>query len=273
MKIFIDSAKLDEIEEAYYWGVPDGVTTNPSLIKKAMEDLKKKGKKITMKSYINKILRTAKGTPVSLEVTGYIYKDMVRQGKKLYKIFNPVADNVCIKIPVNPSFEGDTGRNMEGIKAVRDLARAGIPVNCTLIFTPEQALMAAKAGAKMVSPFAGRVDDHIRNQSKISFDKHDYFPAQGMEKRRKTLMDEGIVSGIDLIKKTVEIFRKHEIKAEVLAASVRNKRQAREAALAGADIATLPLKVIREMLIHYKSQEGMKKFTEAAVREYKDITR
>ena len=106
MKIFIDSADIDEIEYAYSSGVIDGVTTNPSLIKKAAEKRKQKDNKIDMSKYINRILKTAKGTPVSIEVTEFKYNGMVEQGKKLFKMFNPVAKNVYIKIPVNPSFEG-----------------------------------------------------------------------------------------------------------------------------------------------------------------------
>jgi len=273
MKIFIDSANLDEIKVAYCCGVLNGVTTNPSLIKKAVDALKKKGEKIDMEGYIKKILKTARGTPVSLEVTEYKYDKMIEQGKKLFKMFNPVAKNVYIKIPINPSFEGEEGREHEGIKAIQTLSKAGIPVNCTLIFTPEQALMAAKAGAKIVSPFAGRIDDLIRKQNKIKFDKTDYFPEEGITKGKNVLEDNGIVSGIDLVAQTVEIFKEHHIKTEVLAASIRNTRQAREAALVGADIATLPIAIIKELLVHYKTQEGMKNFTKDIVPEYVNLTK
>ena len=107
MKIFIDSARLDEIKQSYSYGIIDGVTTNPSLLKKAVLKLQEAGEKITIDEYIKKILTTAKGTPVSLEVTGFTADDMTKQAKKLYKMFNPVANNVYIKIPVNPSFEED----------------------------------------------------------------------------------------------------------------------------------------------------------------------
>lgn len=266
MKIFIDSAKLEEIEHAYCCGILDGVTTNPSLIHKAVDELKKQKKKISMREHINKILKTAKGTPVSLEVTELKYQKMVDQGKKLYKLFNPVANNVYIKIPVNPSF--DEKPSMDGIKAIKSLTSAKIPVNATLIFTPEQALMAAKAGAKFVSPFAGRIDDYLRTIHNIPFDKKDYFPSYGWNTGASLLEDNGIISGIDLVKQTVEIFKRHNIKAEVLAASIRNTRQAREAALVGADIVTLSLTVIEELLVHPKTQEGMKKFTEDIVPSY-----
>ena len=210
MKIFIDSARLDEIKQSYSYGIIDGVTTNPSLLKKAVLKLQEAGEKITIDDYIKKILTTAKGTPVSLEVTEF------------------AADGM---------------------------------INCTLIFTPEQALLAAKAGAKFVSPFAGRVDDYIRDINNISFKKSDYFPAAGLKADEGILEDNGVLSGIDLIEQIIEVFRNYNIKTEVLAASIRNVRQAREAALIGADIATLPFGVIRQLRIHSKTQEGMKKFT------------
>ena len=194
MKIFIDSAKLDEIKQAYSTGIIDGVTTNPSLIKKAVDQLKKEGQKIDLTSYIKKILKVAKGTPVSLEVTETTYGGMVKQGLRLYKKFNKVAKNVYIKIPVNPSF--DDKPNMDGIRAIKTLSKKGIPINCTLIFTPEQALLAAKAGARFVSPFAGRVEDYIRVNNKIKFEKTDYFPQSGLIKKNKLLDDNGIISGI-----------------------------------------------------------------------------
>jgi len=267
MKIFLDSAKLEEIEQAYSYGILDGVTTNPSLIKKAVDGLKKKGQKIDMNAYIKKILRTAKGTPVSLEVTEFTYDKMVEQGKKIYKMFNPVANNVFIKIPVNPCCEAENN-DFDGIKAIKTLSKAKIPVNCTLIFTPEQALLAAKAGATFVSPFAGRIDDYIRKNNGIDFKKTDYYPSYGWSDNGKLLEDNGIISGIDLVKQCVDIFKNQGIKSKVLAASIRSARQAREAALVGADIATLPLKVIKDLLTHYKSQEGMKNFTADIVPEY-----
>lgn len=259
MKIFIDSAKLSEIEEAYCCGILDGVTTNPSLIKAAATEAG-----TDLEEYIKKILIVASGTPVSLEVTEFTFEGMVNQGRILYERFNPVAENVYIKIPVNPSFEGDRGKEFEGIRAIKALSKEGIPVNCTLIFTPEQALMAAKAGAKIVSPFAGRIDDFIRKKAKIDFEKTDYFPAGGLDEHD----DNGIVSGLDLVAEIVGIFETYGFKAEVLAASLRNARQVREAALAGADIATMPMYVIKELMVHHKTQEGMKGFTADVIPEY-----
>jgi len=271
VKIFIDSARLDEIEQAYNYGIIDGVTTNPSLIKKAVEKLQESGKNITMQEYIKKILITAKGNPVSLEVTETSSDGMIRQAKKIYKMFNSIANNVCIKIPVNPSFQDEKGKDFNGIKTIKILSNLKIPINCTLIFTPEQALLAAKAGANYVSPFAGRIDDYLRDQNDISYKKSDYFPAEGLEIDDEIISDNGINSGIDLVGQIIEVFTNYDIKCEVLAASIRNVRQAREAAIIGADIATLPFSVIRELLIHYKTQEGMKKFTADIVKEYADL--
>lgn len=260
MKIFIDSAKLDEIKDAYSTGIIDGVTTNPSLIKKALESMKG----MPMQKYITEILSVAHGTPVSMEVTETIYEKMVKQAESIFKMFNH-AGNVYIKIPISTSSEKS---NFDGLKAIETLSRQGIPINCTLIFTPEQALLAAKAGAKIVSPFAGRVDDFIREKNNISFNKEDYFPSYGWNEKGRILEDNGIISGVDLVKQCVEILKKYDLKTEVLAASLRNTRQVRECALVGADIATLPYSVIKHLLDHDKTCEGIKKFTEDIVPEY-----
>jgi transaldolase len=271
MKIDIDSASLNEIEEAYTCGLIDGVTTNPSLIKKAVDIRKAHGEDIDMTRYIKKLLATAQGTPVSLEVTGITYEDMITEAQIIYDMFNPVANNVAIKIPINPSLENETDRGYDGVKAIRSLSHKGIPVNCTLIFTPEQALMAAKAGATYVSPFAGRIDDYIRKLNNLSFNKKDYYPELGTDKEGSLLHDNGIVSGIDLVKKIKIIFTIYNIHTEVLAASIRNVRQAREAALAGADIATLPYGVISDLLHHQKTTEGIKGFVKDTIPEYRNI--
>jgi len=273
MKIFIDSAKVSEIEEAFSSGFLDGVTTNPSLLKQAVEELKAKGEGIDLAQYIERILTVVEGTPVSLEVTECTYQKMVEQARRIYERFNPIANNVYIKIPINPLFEGAEAGEFDGLKAIKELSAEGIPVNCTLIFTPEQALLAAKAGAAFVSPFAGRVDDYIRSQNGIRFNKSEYFPAQGIWREEQVLEDNGIVSGIDLVEQIVEIFLRYEVSAEVLAASLRNARQVREAALAGADIATLPLYVIKDLVSHYKTREGMENFIADVLPEYVEITR
>jgi transaldolase len=268
MKIFIDSAKLEEIKEIYDTGILDGVTTNPSLIKSAVAEIKRRGEKLDIKGYIKKILVSVPKAKVNLEVTANTYEEMVEEGKNLFKTFNPIAKNVYIKIPINPSFDKNE-RYLDGLKAIKKLSYEKIPINCTLIFTPEQALLAAKAGAKIVSLFVGRVDDYLRVLNKVPFSKSDYFPAKGKEGWH----DNGIVSGIDLVRQVVEIFRKYNIKSQVLAASIRNARQAREAALVGTDIATLPFEVIKEMLFHYKTKEGMIDFTKDSPPEYLNLTR
>ena len=268
MKIFIDTADIDEIEHFYEFGIADGVTTNPSLMKKAVDKRKASGEKLNLKSYISRILKIAKGTPVSLEVTETTAKGMIEQGRKFYKLFNPIADNVYIKIPVNPAFTDKDVTQFDGLEAVKALSKEKIPINCTLIFTPEQALLAAKAGASFVSPFAGRIDDYIRTENKLKFDKKDYYPIAGMETKKGILNDRGIVSGIELVEQCVKILRRYDLKTEVLAASLRNSRQVREAALVGADICTLPFSVLVKMIKHCKTFEGMEKFTADIVPEY-----
>ena len=266
MKLFIDSADVEEIKEINGCGILDGVTTNPSLIKKSVGKLK--GGKINLDSYVRRILKLCRGKPVSLEVTEKTFEGMTKEGTNLFKKFNATAKNVWIKIPVNPCLEVDCPDSSDGIKTIKKLSVRKIPVNCTLIFTPEQALLAAKAGAKAVSLFVGRIDDYVREMNGMEFRKEDYFPEKGFKKGKKILQDNGIVSGVDLIRECVEIFRKHKVKSEILAASIRNPRQFREVAEAGADIATLPFNVIKEILKHEKTSEGMKKFTEDVVPEY-----
>ena len=273
MKLFLDSAKIEEIKEVKSYGILDGVTTNPSLIKKAVDELKKKGKKLDIEKYIKEVLIVCKGKPVSLEVIGTNYEDMLREGMILYKKFNKTAGNVYVKIPVDPCMEDKCSKDADGIKAIKALSKEGIPINCTLIFTPEQAFLAAKAGAKFVSPFMGREEDYIREINRIKFEKEDYFPMEGFKKGKKVLEDNGIVSGIDLIAGCVDILRKSKLKSKVLAASIRNVRQFREAASVEADIATVPLSVVKKLLVHKKTQEGMKKFTKDIIPEYAEILR
>ncbi len=271
MKIFIDSADIDEIRQAYAWGIADGVTTNPSLLKKAVDIRKNKGQKINLKQYISEICKIAKGTPVSLEVTELSAEGMIKQAIILHKTFNKVAKNVCIKVPVNPAFKDNDENHFDGIKVIKTLTRLKIRTNCTLIFTPEQALLAAKAGATYVSPFAGRIDDYIRTNAKLKFDKTAHFPVWGQTKGTAVLHDNGIVSGIDLVEQSVHILKHYNLKTKVLAASLRNTRQVREAAMVGSDIATLPLSVIQDMLKHDKTYEGMKQFTKDIVPEYEEL--
>jgi transaldolase len=202
---------------------------------------------------------------------GNTYNEMIKEGLIIYNKFNPIAKNVYVKIPVNPCIEAKCSNSNDGIRAIKFLSKNGIKVNCTLIFTPEQALLAAKAGAKFVSPFTGREDDYIREINRIKFKKEDYFPKEGLKKGRKILDDNGIASGVDLIKECVEILKKNKIKSEVLAASIRNIRQFREVAEVGADIATVPFSVIKNLLNHHKTAEGMRSFIKDTVPEYAKV--
>ncbi|MEM1543517.1 MAG: transaldolase family protein [Candidatus Bathyarchaeia archaeon] len=296
--IFIDSAEIEEIKQACEWGIIDGATTNPSLIKKAVD---RRNGKITMEDYIKEILKMVPG-PVSLEVIALKAEEMVNQARLLYRKFSPYGE-VVIKIPVNPSL-GNDGLDFDGLKAIRALSREGIPVNCTLVMSPEQAILAAKAGATYVSPFAGRVDDYIRAKMGmrigIDFKKGDYFDHNLLSKVREAKVDEiltrygsaaevyksqdigaiinatqdnGILSGVDLVAKIVRIYRNYGYKTKVIASSIRNARQVREVAEVGADIATLPFEVILEMVRHYKTMEGMRDFMADVVPQYEEIFR
>lgn len=205
MKFFIDSANIAEIKEALSLGMADGVTTNPSLIAK-------EGKRFD--DVVKEILEVVKG-PVSLEVVSLEAKGMVSEAKKLAKL----AENVVIKIPMST----------EGLKATKVLAELDIRVNMTLIFSPLQSLMAAKAGAAYVSPFVGRLDD-------ISH------------------------YGMDLVEQTITIFDNYGFGTEVIVASVRNPLHVLDAALMGADIATIPFKVIEQLSKHPLTDVGIEKF-------------
>jgi transaldolase len=301
MKIFVDTAKLDEIKEACSWGIVDGVTTNPSLIKRAVDEVKGRGKGIDMETYIWKICKTAgKGRPVSLEVISLTMKEMVEEAELLYRKFNPAAENVVIKIPINTNSDESEEIDYDALKTIKKLSRKGIPINVTLIMTPEQALLAAKAGASYASPFAGRIDDYIRKKLGIEFGKVDYFDFDLIEKIGRQRLDKhlknsggepvasiylnketknstgfgqdnGIGSGVNLVKSIMKIYRNYEIPTEVIAASIRNTRQIRQMAEAGAHIATIPFPVIRGMLQHHKTVEGIKSFSADVVPEYRDL--
>jgi transaldolase len=264
MKVFVDTAKLSEIKAAIDLGICDGVTTNPSLIKAAMAELK-----IGMESYIKEICKVVgREKSVSLEVISTSAKNMVREAGILQEKFNRIAENVAIKIPVSSETNPGAGSVFdEGLKAIKELSKLGIRTNATLIMTPEQAFLAAKAGATYVSPFAGRIDDYIRTKIGRKFDKNDYFPAEGL----LNASDNGIVSGVDLVRKIADIYKNYNMKAEIIAASLRNPRQVREVALAGAHIATIPFSVIAEMTRHPKTVEGVIKFSQDTVEEYKKI--
>ena len=205
MKFFIDTANIEEIKEGLSLGMVDGVTTNPSLIAK-----EKKG----FDAVVKEILKNVQG-PVSLEVVSLDAKGMFAEGKKLARL----GDNVVIKVPICT----------EGLKATRMFADAGIDVNSTLIFSPLQALMAAKAGARYVSPFVGRLDD-------ISHD------------------------GMELVEQIITIFDNYGYETEVIVASIRHPRHVLDAALMGADIATLPFKVIAQLAGHPLTDKGIELF-------------
>ena len=207
MKIFIDTANIDEIISANDMGVICGVTTNPSLIAKEKRDINEVIKEIT--SIVD--------GPVSAEVISLKHDEMVDEALELAKIHN----NVVIKVPMT----------IEGLKAVNILSSKGIKTNVTLIFSTAQALLAARAGASYVSPFIGRIDD---TGSK----------------------------GIELIKEIAEVFKIHNIETEIIAASVRNPIHSIEAALAGADIATIPYKVLVQMTKNPLTDIGIEKFLE-----------
>lgn len=205
MKLFIDSANIDHIKEASTWGVIDGVTTNPSLIAKEGRDFKEA---------INIITKLIPG-PVSAEVTELTADKMIVQARELAKW----ADNVAVKIPITE----------EGIKATSVVSKEGIKVNMTLIFSANQALLAAKAGAAFVSPFVGRLDD-------IGQD------------------------GMEVIREIVEIYENYAIETEVLSASIRHPRHVIDSAIAGADIATVPYKILKQMFRHTLTDVGLDKF-------------
>ena len=209
MKFFIDTANVDDIRKANDMGVICGVTTNPSLIAK-------EGR--VFEEVIAEIASIGDG-PISGEVkaTTTDAEGMIREGREIAKIH----PNMVVKIPMT----------VEGLKAVKVLAAEGIKTNVTLIFTANQALLAARAGATYVSPFLGRLDD-------IS------------------------VRGVDLVAEIAEIFAVAGIETEIIAASVRNPIHITDCALAGADIATVPYKVIEQMTHHPLTDAGIKKFQE-----------
>lgn len=207
MRFFIDTAEFDEIKEAYDFGFIDGVTTNPSLIVKAKRDLKQ---------VISEIANLVDG-PVSAEVISSDVEGMVAEAHDLVKL----GSNVVIKVPMTP----------EGLKAVAILSKEGIKTNVTLIFSANQALLAARAGASYVSPFVGRIDD-------ISMD------------------------GPTLIQDIADIFAIHEIETEIIAASVRTSLHIIQCAKAGAHIATVPFKVLMQAMKHPLTDAGLAKFME-----------
>ncbi|ADQ14126.1 fructose-6-phosphate aldolase [Halanaerobium hydrogeniformans] len=208
MKFFIDTANLEEIKKAESLGVIDGVTTNPSLVAKEGD--------IDFETRIKEICDIVDG-PVSAEVVALDAEGMIEEARELAKI----ADNVVIKIPMT----------MEGLKAVKTLSKEGIDTNVTLIFSANQALLAAKAGATFASPFIGRLDDRA----------HD---------------------GMDLIKEIVQIYDNYDLDTEIISASIRHPMHVKNAALAGAHIATIPFNVIETLSKHPLTDMGIERFLE-----------
>lgn len=205
MKLFIDSADIDEIREYAGSGLVDGVTTNPSLAAKTGRDYVEVLKEIT---------GIVKGS-VSAEVLATDHDGMMAQGKRVAKI----ADNITVKVPLT----------WDGLKACRGLRAEGITVNVTLCFSPVQAMMAAKAGATYISPFIGRVDDCGED-------------------------------GVGLIRDIRAIYDNYGYETEILAASIRSVSHVREAALAGADIATIPGSIFKLLLNHPLTDKGLAAF-------------
>jgi len=206
MKFFLDTANIDLIKKAKNLGLLDGVTTNPSLVsKEGVKDFHK---------HIQQICEITRG-PVSAEVIGEDYESMLNEARFLAKL----SAYVVVKIPMTT----------EGIRAVTTLEKEGIPTNVTLVFSPVQALVAAKAGASYISPFLGRIDD-------VGWD------------------------AMDMLEKTLEIIRNYDFKSEVIAASIRHPKHVVDAALMGCDIATVPFKILEKLFIHPLTDIGIEKF-------------
>jgi transaldolase len=271
LRIFLDSGDLDEVREAVSWGVVEGVTTNPTLIREAIS--RRPGADLA--GYVEELLRAAgPGRPVSLEVMGTRSADMVREALHLYEKFNPVAGNVVVKVPVNT--RGVEDGDLEGVRAIRELSSSGVPVNATLIMTPGQAVLAALAGARYVSPFLGRVDDYVRSALGIPFSKGDYLNVRSLRiwlesrvasgDRAAADVNSGILGGSELVAAIRRTFDVQGLRAEIIAASIRNPRQAEESLEAGAHVVTAPLGVILGMLRHPKTEEGVRIFAEDARR-------
>jgi transaldolase len=205
MKLFLDTADIEEIRIAARWGVLDGVTTNPTLFAKVGG---------SYDEVVTQICQLTSG-PVSAEVVAEDVEGMLTEGRHFAKL----APNIVVKIPMSE----------EGLEAIYRLAEEGIKTNCTLIFTANQGLLAAKAGASLLSPFVGRLDD-------INQD------------------------GMDVIRELVAMVDNYDLDSEVLAASIRHPRHVTEAALLGSHIATLPFKVLKQMVHHPLTDSGIKTF-------------
>lgn len=206
MKIFIDTANPEEIRKAYEMGVIDGVTTNPTLISKEGRPFE---------SLIREICGIIQGLPISLEVIGLKAEEMIEEAQRLSKM----GSNIVVKIPMTS----------EGLKAIKILVGQGIKTNTTLVFSPTQALLAAKAGTTYVSPFIGRLDDISQR-------------------------------GMELVEQIVTIFENYQFESEVIVSSIRHPVHVLEAALIGADVATIPFKVIEQLVRHPLTDIGIERF-------------
>lgn len=206
MKFFIDTANIDEIREAHALGILAGVTTNPSLVAKE--------KNVSFHDRLREITSLVQDS-VSAEVIALDFEGMMKEAKEL----SAIAPNITIKVPMTP----------DGLKAVSALTKEGIKTNVTLIFSANQALLAARAGATYVSPFLGRLDD-------IGF------------------------NGMQLISDIADIFAIHDIQSEIIAASIRHPMHITEAALNGAHIATIPYKVLLQLFKHPLTDKGIEAF-------------
>ncbi|MBI5328227.1 MAG: fructose-6-phosphate aldolase [Deltaproteobacteria bacterium] len=205
MKFFIDTANIQEIKKANEWGLVDGVTTNPSLVSREGRDFK---------DLIKEICSIVDG-PISAEAISLDADGMIKEARELSKIHK----NIVVKIPMT----------LEGIKAVKVVSKQGIKTNVTLVFSPTQALMAAKAGATYASPFVGRLDDISQN-------------------------------GMDLIDQILTIYENYRFSTEVIVASIRHPMHVVEAALMGAHVATIPFKVIEQLSKHPLTDIGIDRF-------------
>ena len=205
MKIFLDSANLESIKTYNDMGILDGVTTNPSLLSKEKGDPRK---------VMNEIVRIVKG-PVNLEVIGTDYEVMIEEAHRLKKY----GENVVVKIPMIPA----------GLRAVNRLAQEGISTNVTLIFSSNQAILAAKSGASYVSPFIGRLDDNGQD-------------------------------GMSIVREITQIFANYKFETEILVASIRHPIHVIEAGKCGADIVTLPPEILQKMFTHPLTDKGLNGF-------------
>lgn len=206
MKLFLDTANLDDIREMAAWGILDGVTTNPSLISREG--------KVKLESHLKAICELVEG-PVSMEVVSADLNGMLKEGRE----YASWAENIVVKVPMTK----------DGLKAVSLLSKEGIETNVTLVFSANQAMLAAKAGARFVSPFIGRLDDHGED-------------------------------GMRVIEEITTIFDQYHFATEVLVASIRHPRHVTESAMLGADVATMPKEVFEKLIQHPMTTIGLEKF-------------